>query len=47
MRKSVYQRPEAEALPLAPEELLCTSGEGGDLIIDDPVNPWASAALYF
>lgn len=46
MNKRVYLRPDAEVLPLAPECIICTSGEGGDLIIDDPVSPWSAAPLF-
>ena len=45
MTKHHYLRPDAEILPLAPESIICTSGEGGDLIIDDPVNPWSAPLL--
>lgn len=46
MKKKLYLTPEAEVFYFIPEGVICNSldGDGGDLTIDDPFNPWASIA---
>lgn len=40
--KKVYTQPEIDVIWLKMEAMICTSGTGEDLHLEDPQNPWAT-----
>ena len=45
--KKEYIQPEMDVTWLKMEAMLCVSGNGEDMKIDDPVDPWAAAVSMF
>lgn len=45
--KKNYLQPQVDITWLSMEAMICQSGQGEDLINDNPVNPWASPIMEF
>lgn len=45
--KKTYLQPKSDASSLYLEALICTSGDGENLVVDPAVDPWGTSSTLF